>query len=608
MNVNSKLSMAPPNPINPFVGIMMNVRSTSDRLVHSKDTAARAEYSRRLAVGAAQFRALALEMAYRANTLSPISKLPNEIFLITATFVAFLDPPRPSRRSRVQNPNSHPTEVVVDGSLGWISLMHVCRTWRRALLDAHCLWARNITVLPRAVRLLTHYAGPSIPLELEADLGRDLYVPSCEDLYALIPHARMRSMTWYLDKVPDTTVLHYKLSDPKLPLSNLERLTVVCSVFPDASQLPSIGPNHLPNLHTLTGSRFYGAFNMPNLTTWILSNLPIPLNIIFGDMNLCPLLAQVRLSGCRFRSEPITCRLQLPRLELLHIIDCETTAGESVYDIFQNHADIPTSTRFRLNPTGFLEDQEDLGPPSTNNEYHFLSAIQLCTRSFAKANHVPNILSVEEGSIFLMSYDGPPDKEDPVWQEGCLLGSLRLAEVVYGCDDVFETIFMDVATPASLGFDYITTLNVTFRPNVPWEYLYQALPNVKTLRISAQNKAAIEFLAVDLDDPDADLVLPRLSLLWIDDAAARIGTTQGGCGDTIREPLLRLVKMCAEFCARTARPADLEIVYLQNFKYIRENGDAFLNELRAIVPVVECFDTVYDTELCDKWDWSLRAF
>ncbi|TFY54182.1 hypothetical protein EVG20_g9817 [Dentipellis fragilis] len=78
----------------------------------------------------------------RQNTLTPIHRLPADIFADIFSFLVVLEPPTaPTTQYSV----AHPT---VSESLGWVRIIHVCRRWRTIALDQPMLWSNVSFELP----------------------------------------------------------------------------------------------------------------------------------------------------------------------------------------------------------------------------------------------------------------------------------------------------------------------------------------------------------------------------------------------------------------------------------------------------------------------------
>ncbi|KZV62757.1 hypothetical protein PENSPDRAFT_758480 [Peniophora sp. CONT] len=612
----------------PLRAFVTNMRLSSEQFLHSDRSMAAVEYSRRLASGAAFFHALSLEMANRANTLAPVSRLPKEVLIIIATIASALDPPRPAQRNTARR-SDHLIKAgaaFAPGHLGWIVLVHVCKTWRAILLNTKSLWAHNITALPRAVLAFIQLAGPTTPLAIEANLSQQLCVPSCRDIYAHIPFPRVRFMTWFLDSVEDTTYLHCNIARPENELPNLERLAISSSANPDPNALarayPDIRTPRLPSLRVLTYERFYVSFATPNLTELSLSHVSIPLSRLLYDLGRVgpspSRLTRIQLWECHLPPcpSPIVTRLTLPCLGLLVLAYCYTNVDEDFFGLLDEHVAFSASTKFNIKLHDYPEDVDD--DEMRLHERGLYSAIRLCTHTLTLVggNPAPNILTIEEGDLRLSFSDLEPNQNDAVWQEPCLPGSLILAQITHGCNALLENVLEDASTPAALGFYSVTVLNIIFGPWIPWERMFEALPNVTTLRLAAQNKDVLEVLGrvptgADIVREDASpfesqLFLPKLSLLWVDDNIHR-KRGDGECSDDIREPLLRALEARAEFSARAMKPAFhcLQTLYLQNFK-TGMDGDSYLEKLRKVVSVVECFDTEYTMDSDDEYDRSLE--
>ncbi|KAI0036308.1 hypothetical protein K488DRAFT_67781 [Vararia minispora EC-137] len=94
----------------------------------------------------------------RHNDLVPISKLPLELFTEIVRLV--------TEASRPQRKHYH-----LQRRLGWLSLTHVCSSWRSRIIGLPALWASNIGIFPSAIKEMLLRAGPSSPITLH--VGHD---------------------------------------------------------------------------------------------------------------------------------------------------------------------------------------------------------------------------------------------------------------------------------------------------------------------------------------------------------------------------------------------------------------------------------------------------
>ncbi|KZV66774.1 hypothetical protein PENSPDRAFT_736941 [Peniophora sp. CONT] len=562
-------------PLDPIRSYVQSMRSHSERLLLSNDLAARTDFSRRLASGAAFFRALSMEMCTRANDLAPVSRLPREILVMIATILIVDDPIHPPKR--LLSFITVPSQIIYyKGCLGWVKLTHVCRSWRAVLLGAHSLWARHVGILPNAMLTFLERAGSSAPVDFDTDLDPRLRVPSCQDMYTRLPLARMRSMIWHLSKVPDTTYIYHRLATSGDELSALERLHIHSTITPS-----EFAPDHiparsqsLPSMRSLRLEQFYVPFVMPRLTELDLCRLTAPTQLFFNTLTTTPSLVRIRLEKCQFSSPPVAQAMQveLAKLQLLVISRCDISGHENINDWIGEHLQLPASAHFNLNLYIHYEDRD---VDADVEERELISALKLCAASFARATHPPNIIAFDEGDIRLLTYDLPPSREDSVWQNEFLRGALLQAEVNYATRTIeLESIFTGgVALHRILSFRFITVINICFAPYVPWEHIYPALPNVHTLRLNAQNQEPLEALGRIYHGGSENgsqsecppLYLPRLQLLWVDDGVARMYPEERECTTQIRLPLLEMLKARHAVCVRLDAPASPRILYLQNF-------------------------------------------
>ncbi|KZV62758.1 hypothetical protein PENSPDRAFT_758481 [Peniophora sp. CONT] len=605
-------------PSNPFLSLLGDVRSTSDRLLQSDDLAARANYSRRLASGAIYFRTLSLEMATRANALAPISRLPREILIMIITIPCTIlaridDQPHPAWRARgADSVDGTVRWVIQKGSLGWVRMTHVCRAWRATLLDARHLWAQNIGVLPKALLTFLERAGPAAPLSIGFRLSPQVCGPSCEALYAPLPLDRVRQMSWSLTETADSTYLHRNIVTLERGLPILETLDIDCDVNPEPRALEGMHHNHflLPNLRSFNVDRFYVPFTMPNLTELFLHRPPIPMPDILDDLRASTSLNCARFERCRFA--PMKSPLALPNLKFLFLDCCDTPENQSVYDLFETFMALPASTKLEIIVGGPSDDSDD--PHLTYTEHDMLAVLRFCIRSHARSGTAPNILTLDgnSGDVRLSQYKKQIDVHDPVWHAPWMVGTM-LAQIS-DIDGKFEDMLKMPAAP--LVFHFITVLSVFVDAYMSWEVLYEALPNVRALRLdlySAEDAfdALGRILSTTTEDAGAAstqrILLPRLTFVWVDgDHTWGDWRSDWDKGSPVRESLLRALKTRAEFSAQAGSSAQcVQTLCMQNFKEIRAKGAMWLHELRTVVPVVECIDTVRSI---GYWCWDLACF
>ncbi|KZV62577.1 hypothetical protein PENSPDRAFT_692394 [Peniophora sp. CONT] len=140
------------------------------------------------------------------------------------------------------------------GSLGWISITHVCRRWRKIGLDLSKLWADIICVFPRGVDTIAQRTKNQL-LNLDLDLSRDP-----EDVWDAIQNRNLLARAHTLRHEPffcGETRLRYAWSTMlmDLTLPQLRELSLVLFDFPYSPRHPQRSLN-APNLRTL-------ALNLP---------------------------------------------------------------------------------------------------------------------------------------------------------------------------------------------------------------------------------------------------------------------------------------------------------------------------------------------------------
>lgn len=570
---------------------MSDVRSTTDRLLYTDNPAARADYSRRLIGGVAYFRTLSLEMATRANALAPISRLPKEILVMITTVATVEDRPHPSWKC-VCAEGVH----VVRGSLGWIRLTHVCKAWRHTLLDAQHLWAQDLVVLPKALPTFIRRTGPTTLLNVHMSRGSRALIPSCEALYTHIPRERVQTISWNFFTTEESTYFHRNIVSSERGLPNLEHLTVDCDHHADTTIVRKAHTARylLPKLRTLNVNRFYVPFAMPNLTELTLNHPPIPMPNILEDLRASTPLHSVHFERCQF--SPIKSPLVLPHLRLLYLDSCDTSEeGQNLYDLLETYVSFPSSTKFIVIPGGGSEDSSDADMPYT--EHDILCVLRLFVRSLTRsAPTIPNTLTIDGNSLdlFLSRYRGNADVCDPVWHESWMRDSTSLAQV--SCDTILiEEVFKLPALPAV--FRSITTLMVVVEPWGPWENVYEALPNVRALRLDVDadsGKNAFEALGRasctktpgGTSESTSRLLLPKLSFIWVGGESFCRSWREWDDGEDTRKSVLCALQARANVSLLAGSPS-IQTLCLQNFGDIEVKGEAWVQELRKIVRVVE---------------------
>ncbi|TFY69504.1 hypothetical protein EVG20_g3136 [Dentipellis fragilis] len=98
------------------------------------------------------------------NALQPIARLPPEVLSSIFHLVANTEQPYPRTRP-------YPPLYGSPGSLGWILLSHVCRSWRAVALRDTALWANSMCALPSATAEFLRRAHTA-PLTIRHDFGR----------------------------------------------------------------------------------------------------------------------------------------------------------------------------------------------------------------------------------------------------------------------------------------------------------------------------------------------------------------------------------------------------------------------------------------------------
>ncbi|VDB89200.1 unnamed protein product [Peniophora sp. CBMAI 1063] len=121
------------------------------------------------------FESIKSQLAEVLNASLPIASLPTEVLCAIFELVARNHRPRgPILRERIDVGHSYPSGNEMaepdwllgqGGRLGWISLSHVCRAWRRALLAHTALWADELGSLPDAFDEVLARSG-DLPLTL----------------------------------------------------------------------------------------------------------------------------------------------------------------------------------------------------------------------------------------------------------------------------------------------------------------------------------------------------------------------------------------------------------------------------------------------------------
>ncbi|VDB84655.1 unnamed protein product [Peniophora sp. CBMAI 1063] len=588
-------------PVGPLLGYIRWTRLRSETLLASSDLRARADFSRQLGNGAAIFRALWLEMSARANALAPIFRLPREVLVMIAAVLTVDWPIRPPERRQP------PIERYTEGSLGWALLSHVCRSWRDTLLDAHDLWARHVGILPNAMMAFLKRSGSHTPLDFKSTLGPGLRVPSCEELVSRLPLHRVRSMRWHFFVMSDAEYFHRDfLVNTTASLEALERLHVHTNkpigTWPEPAQTD---PQLLPSIRALTLSGFHVSFVMPQLEKLGLASMTIGSQQFLDVLSSSPRITYIELVDCYFLPLDMTqvTKIKLTRLQLLCVARCDYLGNGPIIGWLAKHLDFPAHAKFKLFPHEFFSEtseafRETLLAPD------LYSAIELCSRTIMsrEVEQRPNILSFDETAteMHLLTHDKPPSTEDVVWKHVDLRGALYQARIDYwgyGSRRGMTSVFKDIASPRKLHFEFITVLHISRARNVPWEAVYPALPNVHTLRLAARNIDPIEVLGrqrigeVEGFASRIPIYLPRLQLLWIDDTpAGEYDEDKHRYSTNMRSPLVNTLKARRDICARCDTPASPRILYLQNFVELPD-WDAFIGELRDVVPTVEHFDT-----------------
>ncbi|VDC03566.1 unnamed protein product [Peniophora sp. CBMAI 1063] len=575
----------------PLDSFLAYTRSTSNWLLYSDNLAARAKQSKQLTSGAMYFRALSLEMSTRANALAPVSRLPKEILLMI--FAIFDDEePYPSliRGGR-------------GGNLGWMRYGHVCKAWRVVLLGAPHFWARNVAALPRALPAFLARAGPTIPLHIRSFISSQSRGPNCEALYSRLPLERVQFMRWNLSRMEDSAYLHRNIVTPNRDLPILEGLEIRCSDNPDQTTL-SKRPHHrflLPNLRALNVNRFYVSFAMPNLTELFLYRPPVPMSEIFDDLRYSPSLRYVRFERCRF--SPVKSPLPLPCLEFLQLDCCDSTEDGSVYDLFETYLTLPAFIQLDI-IVGGGSDEDD--PELLYTEHDILAATRLCTRLSASRTVALNILTLD-GNAEQMCLSCPKDDMN--------IEVSKLVARICCLDSPVERMLGMTVAPVL--FRQITVLDVLIDPWMPWDVVYAALPNVRVLRLDLYHgpgdgvvlRGAFDSLTRNLANKDSDdlnptpvLLLPKLNTISMScESLCETWRDKRGEGEETRQTVVRALQIRADLCAVSAGTPRIQTLRLHKAKDIQSNGGAWLDQLREVVPFVECVDADVWNDTCG-WD------
>ncbi|KZV66776.1 hypothetical protein PENSPDRAFT_755458 [Peniophora sp. CONT] len=572
-----------------FADLRRRLRILDKDIVHSRDVAVRAEYARRLASGSVLFRALSLELARSANDFAPISSLPMEVFLMIATVVSLSEPPHGPSRAIVPGSNP-PQTILVNASLGWVRLLHVCTVWRTTLSKVFGLWAQHVGTLPKAFADFLLRSGTTMPLTISLDFCCWSRLPLLPTFVEKTPFRRVRSMTWKFRSANDAAWLLKALgSKPfeKYTLFPILEYIEICVTAPQSALRDSdISPIHAPLLRTLKLDRVPCVpFVASRLTCLTLRCSPVSIPALGTLIGQCAALASIKFLDCIMsQDQAITvarCRPEHLKLFVLRGCRLETddfTDDHSIYDIFSTYLDLPPSTRLVLFPPVYAITPETSQDLISRFQSRLRSAIRMCMSLSSQDDPISGIQFLPN-ELRLVSWSGFNN-------EDCLLEPLTLttrARIRHSYNIAFAQALGEAFT--SFDHGHVTLLDIHIEDVLPWNPILTAFPNVRMLRIGKKGSQHIlsqgrlrrnqqGTFEVDLEKAFS----PHLMLLWLDDTALRTVYDV----TTMRASILLTLQARRSLWAG----AGPRIIYLQSAVHQTPDIVEYIQKLRNLVPDV----------------------
>ncbi|VDC07170.1 unnamed protein product [Peniophora sp. CBMAI 1063] len=302
-----------------------------------------------------------------------VLRLPPEVFLIIASFVADAEPPSAARFTQrrhslfaVDNDYIHTGETFNalddDGSLrpatiGWVKLAHVCRNWRYLCSNAPELWARGIGCLPSMLLEAMQRAGDHVPYDI--CVRTTLSELEVDTLSAMLT-SRGRSLDWVLKDPTQSGVASGLLSGRDLPA--LTYLRVKTPYRTSFDVVPVYAPFTAPRLAEIDMAFILVPFIAPALTSLQLYYVQMPPSMLLDVFRRSPLLRIIDVSmswGTHWKDADfpdISEKSSLPHLETLQL-SARNIPGTLIARLLRS---LTTTSKVEVELACACEDTDDI--------------------------------------------------------------------------------------------------------------------------------------------------------------------------------------------------------------------------------------------------------